>query len=278
ITSSVNVDTAGSTIAAPAFCALNNATLPVISALFKMNEANAGSALNDYLAGIVVINNSRAIITQGAGVTHVGSDNYGVTNRPYGLLVANTSLVEATGANFSFCNTGIGCFNGSTVVINHAIISECNVMGIEARRSTLIARHANITDTGFDNVHLRDSAYVDLSHASISGGNQGIFAESYCFINARNIVISDFNAHGISATHGCYVNAMNANITNGDSPVVARFASIVNLSDAVCQAIPGQDTPEDLTISGGAIVYAGGMQGGYVQTPNTLTRDGIISY
>ena len=226
----------------PVFGAYNGGFLPIIGQLFNMDSSGSGAYLS-HTHGVFVFNNSRAIVLSGCGVKHSVINIYAV----------NSSIVEASGANL------IESSSVSIQAINGSIVNAPNITAsASGANNVIIARYNSI---------------VNVDHGTIPEENtcRAILAACNSFINANDITITGCQA-GIKAINNSIINAKNASITAftypNTSSIVAEYGSFINAQNA--------NVEKPVYVRNGSIVNANGLTGTLMQTPNIITKDGII--
>lgn len=118
----------------PAFAAINGGFLPIVGQLFTMDTTGDGTNRH----GILVHNNSRAIILSSCGVKNAGASN---------LYIILNSTVNARGANASGAGSnGIFAREGSIINATEADTSEAGTIGMTVDRGSIISAY-NATGT-----------------------------------------------------------------------------------------------------------------------------------
>jgi len=223
----------------PAFGAYNGGFLPIIGQLFNMDNSGSGP-YTAYTYGIHVNNNSRAIVLP----------NCGVNNSRVGIRASNASIVNADYATIS------GSLAHSIYAFNSSIV---NANNINAQSS--VASY---------NIYADNNSIINIENSNIIGGGIGIRLYNNSLINASGVTITQC-ASGISAKYNSIVNAKNANISDmpgSDSGLWAEEASFINAQNATVE--------HKSYVQKGSIINANGFTGSLNQTPNIITKDGII--
>ena len=223
----------------PVFGAYNGGFLPIIGQLFNMDSSGSGAYL-PHTHGVFVFNNSRAIVLSGCGVKH------SITN----IYAVNSSIVEASGANL------IESSNASIQATNGSIVNAPNI--------TSSALEVNF------NIIARYNSIVNVDHGTVSG-SRAIQANYNSFVNANNIIVNGCS-HGIRASNNSIINANDANMTactaDNTHSIWAEYGSFINAQNA--------NVERPVYVRNGSIVNANGLTGSLMQTPNIITKDGII--
>jgi len=183
----------------PAFTVIEGGFLPIINQLFNMDSS--GDA--EYKTGIMVYENSRAIVSYGCGIKNAGHS---------GIFAGRSSIISIFGANCSNAGfSGIYANEGSVVNANMVKIMNC-YNGIYAERGARInAYKANITGAGRIGIQAVEGSIINASHANISGAtNRGILAQLGSIVNADNADASSAGYCGMEVYCGSIINANNA--------------------------------------------------------------------
>lgn len=223
----------------PVFGAYNGGFLPIIGQLFNMDSSGSGVYI-PHTHGVFVFNNSRAIVLSGCGVKHSIINIYAV----------NSSIVEASGANLiESSSVSILAENGS--IVNAPNIT-ASALGVS---SAIIAQYNSI---------------VNVSNGTVSG-SRAIQANYNSFVNANNIIVNGCS-NGIVAINNSIINANGANMTaftgTNVASIWAECGSFINAQNA--------NVEKPVYVRNGSIVNANGLTGTLMQTPNIITKDGII--
>ena len=223
----------------PVFGAYNGGFLPIIGQLFNMDSSGSGS-YTPHTHGVFVFNNSRAIVLSGCGVKH------SVTN----IYAVNGSIVEASGAN----------------------LIESKVASIQATNGSIV-NAPNITSSALGNTRniiAERNSIVNVSNGTISN-SRAILANYNSFINANDITITGCS-EGIRASNNSIINANGANMTaftfTNIASIWAEYGSFINAQNA--------NVEKPVYVNNGSIINANGLTGSLNQTPNIITKDGII--
>lgn len=220
----------------PAFGAYNGGFLPIIGQLFNMDSSSSG-VQSSYTYGVFAFNNSRAIVLPDCGIKHSMRNIYAI----------NGSIVHASEAN-------------ATESIDY---------GIHAQNNSIInAPNITISIEYYANILAENNSIINVNNATVLGIGKGIWATNGSIVNANNIIMTECS-NGITAENISIVNANNASITipNG-SGVWASYGSFVNLQNAT--------STKTVWVNTGSIINANGLTGSLNQTPNIITKDGII--
>ena len=275
----------------PAFAAINGGFLPIIGQLFNMDTSSVGAGRS----GIVVYNNSRAIILPDCGIKNAGSDH------SYGILATRSSIVNANSTIFSGTGgSGICATQGSTINANNADASGASEFCIAATQgSTINASSANASGSGMRNIYAKQNSTIDASSADASGaseyciaaiqnstinansanasgsGMRNIYAMQGSTINANNADASGASEYCIAAMQGSTINASSANASgSGKYGIAASYGSIINAYNA--DASEAGIDYYGIIVTHGSIINACGATGTLSQTKNTITISGII--
>jgi len=230
----------GGPLSCPVFGAYNGGFLPIIGQLFNMD--NSPHNYPTYTHGVFVFNNSRAIVLSGCGVKHSMSNIYAVNN----------SIVEASGANL------IESKSASIQAENGSIVNAPNITASASPSASLV-------------VNAEQNSIINVRNGTILGGVEAIYANYNSFINANNIIVTGCLS-GITANNNSIINANGANMTaftcTDTSGIWAENGSFINAQNA--------NVEKPVYVQNGSIVNANGLTGTLMQTPNIITKDGII--
>jgi len=281
-------ETSSAVISYGAFCGMYNAILPVIAVLFIMDETGSqanrdaffvgkGSqitieqtkgCINAGQTGIYCVEGARVVAVdvnisnakgngiscfRGGYVSFRGGDASGAG--AYGIYLDNTSVADASSANFLNSTSGVWVDGNSMLSCSYSNISNSGGHAIIAGNGSIVDAHGATLDGATQRGVSCDAGMVIVKNASIkNAGTDGIYCINNGTVDAESADITGGTNNGIYALKGGKVNAYGAN----------------------AQKIIGTNGNDFRVVNGGIIIANSGIGGTYGSVPNTVSAGGII--
>lgn len=245
----------------PAFCAKENATLPVIGCLFKINSTGS----NIQISAVLCLENSSATVRENCGVNSE-------IRLAYGCIAYENSRINADGSIFNdFSSTYFASkcsqINCNSVTTNGTVTAE--------KASSINCNSSYISRIGGTGITSIDSSIVNANSTTITNCSVGAQSTNASLLNLRLAVITNSTDTGLYVFNSANACAVGATITGSTNYSVQCWRGFLNVSQANCRK-GGSDSPTDIYVTGGGIISASGSTGGLFQTANTISSFGII--
>lgn len=168
----------GGTLYYPAFCAKENAVLPVINCLFNMNT----TGMDSNRVGIMCSENSSATVRSGCGCkmnstvtngcfatecSNINADGSIFSGAGNAYFARLNSRINANGITTSGNNTGALAEECSTININDSTITNSNAFGVQASRgSTINANSSTLSNWNFSGARSLYGSVINVTNSN----------------------------------------------------------------------------------------------------------------
>lgn len=223
----------------PAFTARENATLPIISTLFNMDDSGDAEGRDAFF----ILQNSKITISEGAGCRNAGGR---------ALYVLQASQANAEGSILSGAgDNAVTALHNCWVNVQDADCSGAARRGIFANASSRIgARRVNVSGAGGAGLLARRAATIDAYQGNISncGNSEDAAVEAWhaSTINVQEADVTNSKGMGIRSFHASTINAHQVDVSGamGHGVVAARCSSI-DISNSTIHNVGGDGVRAD---------------------------------